>query len=332
MGLKKMLIIILASIAMIGIFVNATFNVYDDLNVRGRINTTDAITGGQLTAASCDLKAYTNGTLYCGTDSTGTAIGNCSVKGSCGAIFYNASNISYEWYGNTTIFETIGNCSSSYSCGLVFYNSSNSSYEWFSNTTIFESFNASYNTLMGKNTTDEIFTVCNNATFHPLKNLDLDWSGDLNWGNLSNWNIDVLWTGTLDWGNLTGFNLDKTWAGTLDWGNLTGFNLDKSWTGTLDGGNITADSLSGTQIAELSDADISNTLTCSDLVAGSEVVADSEVDDAITIDGAVFINSTKGIDVDDDVKVYFGTNQDFCIYFNTTYSALVSTNDCAKGG
>lgn len=53
--------------------------------------------------------------------------------------------------------------------------------------------------------------------------------------------------------------------------------------GTLYGGNITADSLTGTQIAELTDADISNTLTCSNLVAGSEVVADTEVVDDITL-------------------------------------------------
>jgi len=42
--------------------------------------------------------------------------------------------------------------------------------------------------------------------------------------------------------------------------------------------------IGGTEIAELADADISNTLTCSDLVAGSEVVVDSEVDNDITIE------------------------------------------------
>lgn len=46
---------------------------------------------------------------------------------------------------------------------------------------------------------------------------------------------------------------------------------------------ICTDCIGGTEIAELADADVSDTLTCSDLVAGSEVVADTEVADDITV-------------------------------------------------
>lgn len=53
--------------------------------------------------------------------------------------------------------------------------------------------------------------------------------------------------------------------------------------------------LTGTEIAELTDADISDTLTCSDLVAGSEVVSDSEVSDDITIDSSKWVNTTTGV-------------------------------------
>jgi len=44
------------------------------------------------------------------------------------------------------------------------------------------------------------------------------------------------------------------------------------------------DCLTGTEIAELTDADVSNTLTASDLVAGSSVVSDAEVDNDITVE------------------------------------------------
>jgi hypothetical protein len=45
---------------------------------------------------------------------------------------------------------------------------------------------------------------------------------------------------------------------------------------------ICTNCIGATEISELADADISNTLTCSDLVAGSSVVSDAEVDNTIT--------------------------------------------------
>jgi len=73
-----------------------------------------------------------------------------------------------------------------------------------------------------------------------------------------------------------------------------------TFTNTLHGGNITADSLSGTQIAELADADISNTLTCSILtddntyvtVAGDTMGGDITMG-ANDILGATWVNSTN---------------------------------------
>jgi len=56
-----------------------------------------------------------------------------------------------------------------------------------------------------------------------------------------------------------------TFTNSLLWGNLTGYDLNVDWSGggKLGGANITDNTLTGTQIAELTDADISNTLTCS---------------------------------------------------------------------
>lgn len=74
------------------------------------------------------------------------------------------------------------------------------------------------------------------------------------------------------------------------------------------------------------DADITNTLTCSDLVAGSSVVADAEVDNAITINGAVWVNSSTGFKANDNTKFYFGTDGDWCMYFDGV--SLITSNSC----
>jgi len=96
---------------------------------------------------------------------------------------------------------------------------------------------------------------------------------------------------------------------------IAGGNINlgtNTYTGTLGGGNITDDSLTGAQIAELADADISNTLTASNLVTGSSVVADGEVDDDLTI------NTDKDAIFQDDVKIYLGTSSDVYIMYNST--------------
>jgi hypothetical protein len=98
--------------------------------------------------------------------------------------------------------------------------------------------------------------------------------------------------------------------GILDVDSMFNVNLSGStYTGTLGGGNITADSLekdriadSGTLSFDWGDDEVSDTLTASDLQAGSEVVADSEVVDTITIDGGTInlgsntYSSTLGYD------------------------------------
>lgn len=53
---------------------NQSLNTTD--NVIFNIVNASAIINRQLTAASCDVKAYTNGSLYCGTDATGAASGS----------------------------------------------------------------------------------------------------------------------------------------------------------------------------------------------------------------------------------------------------------------
>lgn len=70
--------------------------------------------------------------------------------------------------------------------------------------------------------------------------------------------------------------------------------------------------LDGTQINPLVDADISDTLTCSDLVAGSSVVSDAEVDNDLTI------NTNKQMTLQDDVWLCLGTDCDMHIVYNTT--------------
>jgi len=60
---------------------------------------------------------------------------------------------------------------------------------------------------------------------------------------------------------------------------------------------ICSNCIGGNEIAELTDADISDTLTASDLVAGSSVVADAEVDDDITL------NTTSDILVNNNANI-----------------------------
>jgi hypothetical protein len=72
------------TLTLIGdVLFNLTTKVGDSFRIINSSNNTqfdvNAITGdiiiGDLNAASCDVKAYTNGTLYCGTDATGAAGG-----------------------------------------------------------------------------------------------------------------------------------------------------------------------------------------------------------------------------------------------------------------
>lgn len=63
----------------------------------------------------------------------------------------------------------------------------------------------------------------------------------------------------------------------------TGASFATSGSGTIVGTDLSCtDCIGGTEITELTDTDVSDTLTASDLVAGSEVVSDAEVVDTIT--------------------------------------------------
>lgn len=108
-----------------------------------------------------------------------------------------------------------------------------------------------------------------------------------------------------------------------------------TYTGTLGGGNITADSLSGTQIAELADADISNTLTCSDLVAASEVVVDAEVANDISIASTKAMNTTGNFNVNSMFNITASngnvvTAGNITIYVNQKICFANATHACAR--
>ena len=73
---------------------------------------------------------------------------------------------------------------------------------------------------------------------------------------------------------------------------------------------LCTDCLDGTEIAELTDADISNTLTASVLVA------------AANIDIGNYNLTSAGLRLADDEKIYLGTDDDALIYFNGTHLIL----------
>jgi hypothetical protein len=76
------------------------------------------------------------------------------------------------------------------------------------------------------------------------------------------------------------------------------------------------------------DADITNTLTASIIAATAD--ADFNNYDLLDITdiGSATDEIAGDIYIADDKKINFGNDQDFCIYFNTTVGALVSTNNC----
>lgn len=107
-----------------------------------------------------------------------------------------------------------------------------------------------------------------------------------------------------DYTTLTGANITGAY-----WVNATKMNVSL---------NINANSLSVDTV--LTDVQISNTLTCSDLQAGSSVVVDAEVDDALTIVSTTWVNSTasKGKIVYWDLTATKPTAIEGVCYWNTT--------------
>ena len=97
--------------------------------------------------------------------------------------------------------------------------------------------------------------------------------------NCSGATCDITNTGTLD--GYEGADLLNTFNSSAD---ITAVvNITDSYWDIITKDLFCTDCLTGTEIAELTDADISDTLTSSNLIAGSSVVDDSEVDDDITI-------------------------------------------------
>lgn len=136
----------------------------------------------------------------------------------------------------------------------------------------------------------------------------------------------------LTWVNSTNMNVSKTlYAGSLSFDTVL---TDAQISDTLTCSDLVCTNcIGGTEIAELADADVSNTLTASDLVAGSSVVADAEVDDTLTIVSSTWVNATSsklGLVYYDTTAVRPAAAEGRC-YWNTTatykcYQCYNSTN------
>ncbi|MBU0958776.1 MAG: hypothetical protein KKB31_02400 [Nanoarchaeota archaeon] len=209
---------------------------------------------------------------------TDTTIGNCSVDDSCTGIYYLTNAL--DWANIT--------CSDCLDGDDIDESSLVMETDWY-------------------NTSAEIIAAINTSSYYQVKSADLVCTNCIGGTEIAELaDADISNTLTCSIMDLS----EATFTNSMGWGNLTAFDLDVTWTNTLGGGNITADSLSGTQIAELADADISDTLTCSDLQAGSSVVEDSEVDDDITIDSSNWVNTTTGVNVTTIYTTYVCMNQD----------------------
>ena len=229
---KTILIIaILMFACILSVRALATQTIFDNLNVTGWI------ASGRLKVASCDVKAYINGTLYCGSDATGTA----------------GANISSTTCSGTQKVSAVNNATGVVTCSADVDTANTSAEIW---------------AVIDNNTFHKFSQT---ITWGNLSSWSLNnaWTGSLGWGNISEYDLNSVWTGTLGggnitsgtitstqlnsnlglaWGNLTGYSLNVAWTGSLGWGNLTGYDLNEAWINSLGGGNITAGSLSNASL------------------------------------------------------------------------------------
>lgn len=171
-------------------------------------------------------------------------------------------------------------------------------------------YNISYNSMLGHNTSVEIIAAVNTTSYFQIQ--------AKNSSQVYNVSYD----------SMLGHNTTEE---IQDAGGTQYGGTETLITVTYDDANNDIDFVVNNDLhsyswANVVDADISNTLTCSDLVAGSSVVADSEVDNAITINGAVWVNTSTGMKVNDNTKFYFGTDSDWCMYFDGV--SLITSNSC----
>ena len=221
-------------------------------------------------------------------------------------------------------------------------------------------YNASYDAQLGHNTSAEVINTINiSDAYYQIAVKDLTCTdcigsteisgltqGDLSstflilGGNVTEIsNSSLASTFLLGWSNITSRSLDINWGTSkLGWGNLTGYNLQSVWTGTLGGGNLTSGTVSSTQITDgtITASDLASTFTIllgnitnpADCTAGNYVYGKSgstwqcRADQTgNTTQQIVNVFNTTGLQVNDDVKIYLGTDKDVYIIFNSSISA-----------
>lgn len=148
----------------------ATQTIFDNVNI------TKNLTVMGLNTASCDVKTYTNGTLYCGTDSDGGA------------------NISTTTCSGTQKVSAVNNATGAVTCSADVDTSNTSAEIW----------------AVIDNSTFHKFSQT--ITWGNLSNWNLNsaWTGSLGWGNLTGYNLNSVWTGTLGGGNITTGTIGST--------------------------------------------------------------------------------------------------------------------------
>jgi hypothetical protein len=160
------------------------------------------------------------------------------------------------------------------------------------------------------NTTDEIFAVCDNSTFIKTE-LDPLWSGNYtalnsSWSTTFNSTYDakISYNSTF---NQTLTDLLYAGLGESLWsGNYSALN--DSWSTTY---NLTYSQWNKTYADGLYQSAAGNTT--------------AQVQNAMNNTGLLFNVSTW---VANDTKMYFGSQKQYCIYYNSSLQALVSTNVC----
>jgi hypothetical protein len=272
----------------------ATQTIFDNVNI------TKNLTVMGLNVASCDVKTYTNGTLYCGTDATGAGGGGanvstttCSgtqkvsaVNNATGVVTCSADTDTDTFNTTAEMRTAINNTPGTFNMTVnnsVYFNGYATSY--FQNGT--ELFN----------TSAQIWAVIDNSTFHKF-------SQTITWGNLSSWSLNNAWTGSLGGGNITsgtisttqitdgtiatadlasgfainfgnisaGWDLNKAWTNTLGWGNVSGRSLGIAWTGSLGAGNITSGTITATQLASTFAINLGNITDVANCTVAQKVI------------------------------------------------------------
>lgn len=163
-GLAIIALIIFIFLSLFSNAVFATYTIFDNVNI------TKNLTVMGLAVASCDVKAYTNGTLYCGTDATGTG----------GGVNFWQNSTDWMWPNTTAGGKT--------SVNVTIFNA----------TTINQGGNKVLDISGG-------ITWGNLSSW----NLNVLWTGSLGWGNLTGYDLNKAWSNTLGAGNLTSGTLSN---------------------------------------------------------------------------------------------------------------------------